>query len=232
MKPKVGLITIGQAPRSDLSFPLLEMRPDLDFIEAGALDHLTLEDANALPVGDYPLNTRMRDGSSVTVDRAALEPLLQQALERLEADDVLATLLMCAGTFPNLHGRRPLFNPFQLAKTTLRAMGLHRIGIICPYAEQEHAIGKRWSEAGFDLLIETAALSDIGDVDSLLARWSTPEASGGERPVEAVVLDYVGHEPAQVKRVQKNCTLPVIDLGYLSMRVLASSLPTTAALSL
>ncbi len=161
MKPKVGLITIGQAPRSDLSFLLLEMRPDLEFIEAGALDHLTLGEANALPVGDYPLNTRMRDGSSVAVDRAALEPLLQQALDRLETDGALATLLMCAGTFPNLHGRRPLFNPFQLAKTTLSAMGLHRIGIICPYAEQEHAIGKRWSEAGFDLLIQTAALSDV-----------------------------------------------------------------------
>lgn len=225
MKPKVGLITIGQSPRSDLSSPLREMRPDLEFIEAGALDAFTLAEAAALPDGDYPLNTRMRDGTPVAVDRAVLEPLLQRTLDGLEADGVVATMLMCAGTFPELHGARPLFNPFLLAQETLRATGLHRIGIVCPYQEQEHAIGKRWREAGFDLRIGTVALSDVEQVDSLSAKWSMPGTDGREFPVEAIILDYVGHEPAEVRRVQENCTLPVIDLGYLTMRVLAGSIP-------
>jgi protein AroM len=225
VKQTVGLLTIGQSPRSDLSSPLRDMRPDLDFLEIGALDNLTLDEATTLPSGDYPLNTCMRDGSLVAVDRAVLEPLLQQALGRLEAGGVVATMLMCAGTFPDLCGSRPLFNPFLLARETLRAVGLSRIGIICPYAEQEHAIGQRWRNAGFDTVIETVALSDFDKVDGALAAWTELPHSAAEQPVEAVVLDYVGHEPFQVARLQENCTRPVIDLGYLAMRVLASSLP-------
>ena len=225
VRQSVGLITIGQSPRLDLSSPLRNMRPDLDFLEMGALDNLALDEVAALPGGNYPLNTRMRDGSLVAVDRAVLEPLLQQALGSLEANGVMATLLMCAGTFPDLGGRRPLFNPFLLARETLRATGLNRIGIICPYAEQEQAIGQRWRNAGFDIVIETLALSDFGRVDSLLAAWTESPFTVAERPVEAIVLDYVGHDPVQVMRLQENCTRPVIDLGYLSMRVLAGSLP-------
>lgn len=225
VRETVGLITIGQSPRSDLSSPLRDMRPDLDFLEIGALDNLTLHEAAALPGGDYPLNTRMRNGSLVAIDRTALEPLLQQVLNRLEADGVVATMLMCAGTFPDLHGSRPLFNPFLLARETLRATGLNRIGIICPYADQEHAIGQRWRSAGFDIAIETMALSDCDRTDSLLAAWTEPSCTTAEQPVEAVVLDYVGHDPVQVMRLQENCIRPVIDLGYLTMCVLASSLP-------
>jgi len=221
----IGLVTIGQSPRPDLSAPLRDMRPDLDFLEAGALDNLTLEEVSMLPDGDYPLNTRMCDGSPVTVDRAVLEPLLQQALDRLEARGVLATMLMCAGTFPDLRGCRPLFNPFLLAKETLRATGMNRIGIICPYAEQERAIGQRWRNAGFDIAIETMALSDFEQVDSLVAAWTKLPDGATKRPVEAIVLDYVGHPPIHVTRLQENCARPVIDLGYLTMCILAGSLP-------
>ena len=225
VRQTVGLITIGQSPRLDLSSTLRDVRPDLDILEIGALDNLTLDEATALPGGDYPLNTRMRDGSLVAVDRAVLEPLLQQALGRLEADGVVATMLMCAGTFPDLRGSRPIFNPFLLTRETLRATGLNRIGIICPYAEQEYAIGQRWRNAGFDIVIETLALSDFDRADRLLAAWTESSYAAAEQPVEAVVLDYVGHDPAQVMRLQENCTRPVIDLGYLTMRVMASSLP-------
>ena len=221
----IGLVTIGQAPRTDLSAPLRAMRPDLAIVEAGALDHLSLEEASALADGDYPLNTRMRDGSPVTVDRAALEPLLQRAIDRVEAEGVMATMLMCAGTFTTLRGRRPVFNPFLLAVEMLRATGLSRIGIICPFLEQERAIGQRWRNAGFDILIETAALSDSTKMASLQEKWTEPKRHGLEPSVEAIVLDYVGHEPAQVIRFQQNCTVPVFDLGYLTMHVLASSLP-------
>ncbi len=221
----IGLLTIGQAPRTDLSAPLRAMRPDLAIVEAGALDHLTLEEASALPDGNYPLNTRMRDGSPVTVDQVALEPLLQRAIERVEAEGAMATMLMCAGTFANLRSDRPLFNPFSLAVETLRATGLNRVGIICPFVEQERAIGQRWRNAGFDILIETAAFSDFANMAGLKEKWTKPRRCGIEPAVEAIVLDYVGHEPAQVIQLQQNCTVPVFDLGYLTMHVLASSLP-------
>jgi protein AroM len=224
VQPTIGLVTIGQAPRADLSAPLRALCPDLTIVEAGALDQLSLEETSALPDGDYPLNTRMRDGSAVTVDRAALEPLLQRAIDSLEGRGAMATMLMCAGTFTDLRSNRPLFSPFSLAVETLRATGLTRIGIICPFVEQEHAIERRWRNAGFDILIQTAVLAEFPKMDSLIEKWTRPKQGAVGPAVGAIVLDYVGHDPAQVIQLQRNCTVPVFDLGYLTMHVLASSL--------
>ena len=68
VKMKVGAITIGQSPRTDVVqelFPL--MGEQVELIQAGALDGLTREDIQAFAPGpeDYTLISRLRDGSSV-----------------------------------------------------------------------------------------------------------------------------------------------------------------------
>ena len=67
---RIGAITIGQAPRTDI---LTDIAPilgnDVEFIQVGALDHLSLEDVQALrPNGNgNTLVSRMRDGTAVTL---------------------------------------------------------------------------------------------------------------------------------------------------------------------
>lgn len=211
----VGLLTIGQSPRADLSAPLRVMRPDLHYVEAGALDGLSEDD---LPVstGAYPLQTRLRNGSQVTVDLAALEPLLQHALERLEDQGVVATMLMCAGTFDALAGTRPLLKPFALVRDGLHTAGIGRIGVVAPFAEQVAAIRARWLGAGFDVVIDTAPLADDQGVNLLLSTWLQ-----GSSPVQAIVLDYVGHDPVLVKQLQARYHLPIFDLGLTTMALFA-----------
>ena len=70
VKMKVGAITIGQSPRTDVVqelFPL--MGEQVELIQAGALDGLTREDIQAFAPGpeDYTLISRLRDGSSVMI---------------------------------------------------------------------------------------------------------------------------------------------------------------------
>ena len=65
VKMKVGAITIGQSPRTDVVqelFPL--MGEQVELIQAGALDGLTREDIQAFAPGpeDYTLISRLRDG--------------------------------------------------------------------------------------------------------------------------------------------------------------------------
>lgn len=215
----VGLLTIGQSPRPDLSRPLCLLRPDLHLFEAGALDHLSASD---LPTaaGAYPLKTRLRDGSLVTVDLELLEPLLQRALTRLEEQEVAATMLMCAGTFADLAGARPLLKPFGLVQRMLRCVGIHRIGVLCPYHDQVAAIRSRWLAADFDALVGAAALTDASAVERLVSDWAR-----GPFPVECIVLDYVGHDAAQVAMLQQFCSVPVFDLGLTTMAVLAELIP-------
>ena len=72
VKMKVGAITIGQSPRTDVVqelFPL--MGEQVELIQAGALDGLTREDIQAFAPGpeDYTLISRLRDGSSDPEER-------------------------------------------------------------------------------------------------------------------------------------------------------------------
>ena len=68
---RLGLVTIGQAPRVDLTPDLEPLLPGIEIIERGALDHLSNEEIAALVIadGDEVLVSRLRDGSSAVFGR-------------------------------------------------------------------------------------------------------------------------------------------------------------------
>ena len=66
---KIGAITIGQAPRVDVTADILSIFDDsLELLQAGGLDGLTREQIAEFAPGkeDYVLVSRLTDGSSVT----------------------------------------------------------------------------------------------------------------------------------------------------------------------
>ena len=92
VKMKVGAITIGQSPRTDVVQELLPlMGEQVELIQAGALDGLTREDIQAFAPGpeDYTLISRLRDGSSVMFAERHILPQLQQCIDRLEEQGVI-----------------------------------------------------------------------------------------------------------------------------------------------
>jgi hypothetical protein len=169
--------------------------------------------------GSYPLTTRLRDGSSVTVEEAYLAPRLQEALAHLEEQEAVATLLLCAGTFAHLRGTRPLFKPFAVGCDLLRQLGLRSIGLIAPYSDQEDPIRRRWKAAGFEPIVWTA---DLALQDDHFYRRLNENVQANA--LECLVLDYVGHPGGQVNRLQEGTQLPVLDLGESAMTALASAL--------
>lgn len=88
---KLGLITIGQSPRTDVT-PDLDpiFGPDIQLCQAGALDGLTAQEiaAFAPEEGDYVLISRLRDGSSAVFAEKHILPRLQQCIYDLEAKGV------------------------------------------------------------------------------------------------------------------------------------------------
>ena len=65
---KIGMLTIGQSPRTDILPGLMEiLGKDIEIVEAGALDGKTMEDVKKIPlrVEDYILVSRMRDGTEI-----------------------------------------------------------------------------------------------------------------------------------------------------------------------
>lgn len=209
----VAAITIGQRPRPDLLAPLLDRLPTgVEVVEEGALDGLTpAELADRLPsttapgdptadpyAGRYPLTTRLRDGTPVTLDEADLAPLVQAAVERAERAGADVTLLLCAGGFLGVVADGPLVRPFDAAVEQLRAMGARRVAVAVPSAAQAPAAALKWAAAGFE------PVSIVGEPATLV-----PPATA----VDAIVLDYVGHPAEAVAALRGRTRLPVVDLG-------------------
>jgi protein AroM len=207
-RPRIGAVTIGRTPRPDLLAPLLDRAgTNADVIETGALDGLTSEMLAGLgaprdrPQPDaYPLTTRLRGGSSITVDEAVLEPLVQHAIDRVEDAGVEATLLLCAGGFANVTARGQLVRPFDAAIDRLRADGARRLAVVVPYAGQVEPSRKKWADAGFEPTVL------VGEPEAVAGRVDAASA-------DAIVLDYVGHPAELVDAARSRAAVPLIDLG-------------------
>jgi len=206
--PRIGAVTIGQAPRPDLVEPLLDRATrGIEVLEFGALDGLTIDrlpspgsmhGGSGLP--SYPLTTRLRDGTPVTLDEADLVPLVQQAIDQAEDAGAGVTLLLCAGGFLDVGARGTLVRPFDAAVARLHELGARELAVIVPYEGQADAARRKWESAGFGPAV---AVGDPADV-------ALPADAG---TLDAIVLDYVGHPTRVVEALRERTELPVVDLG-------------------
>lgn len=217
---RVGMLTIGQAPRPDLVGPFAGLRPDVEIVEVGALDGLDASTLPHSPLGRSPLTTRLIDGTSVTLDEADLIPFVRAALGRLEDGGVDATLLLCAGSFSGIRGRRPFVRPFDIAAGLLRSAGVRRCAVVVPVEAQVEPSRRKFASAGFEPVVWACDLAAARD---RLPAWLADDHDAGGR-CDVVVLDYVGHRDEDVRGLQDAVALPVVDLGLCAAAVLASAI--------
>lgn len=213
---KIGALVIGQSPRPDLTDPLRGAFVGAEIIEVGALDQWSEGVPPAQSTYHSPLSTRLRNGREVVLEEDHLTTHLQASLDQLEANGVSASVLLCAGAFADLKNTRPLIKPFATTKHFLGAVGLHHLLVICPFAEQCRACEAKWKSAGFDVHVQ----ADPGNsyLEQEIAAFLKHHSQ-----TQAIILDYVGYPATRVLALQKNCALPIVDLGQLSI-VLASTL--------
>ena len=189
---RVGLITVGQSPRTDVVPDMaVILGSDVDIIEAGALDGLSRAQIDALaPVGDDEiLVTRLTDGSSVFVGKMHVIPLIEQRIAALEDRGVTLNALLCTGAFPKLAARRPLLEPQQLLLGLLRAMTFPgRLGVLTPSERHVPQTEARWRESGFDAVV--APLSPYEEEDPAAVRRAADALRAGG--VGLIVMDCIG----------------------------------------
>ena len=114
MKMRVGMVTIGQAPRDDVVPEMAELiGPGAEILEGGALDGLSrAEIADLAPEGDHEvLVTRLSDASAVFVAKEKITPLVQRRIDELEAAGAAMTVVLCTGAFKGLRSSRALVTP-------------------------------------------------------------------------------------------------------------------------
>ena len=93
---KLGVVTIGQAPRTDMIPEMARHWRGIEVVERGALDGMTAAQIAAVPVraDDEVLTSRLLDGTAAVFGRDLVLPLLQQRITELEAAGVDAVLLV------------------------------------------------------------------------------------------------------------------------------------------
>jgi protein AroM len=221
---RVGLITVGQAPRSDV---VPDMAPILgagvDILEAGALDGLSREQiARLAPEGDDEiLVTRLADGDAVFVGKSKMIPLVEARIAALEEKGVILNALLCTGEFPKLRARRLLLEPQQLLLGLLRAMTFPgRLGVLTPSERHVPQTTERWKRSGFDAVV--APLSPYQEDDPAAVRGAAAALRAGGAGL--IVMDCIGFRRKTRDEIAHLAGAPALVANLLVARVAAELL--------
>lgn len=190
---KIGAVTIGQAPRIDVTADILRIFDDsLELVQAGGLDGLTKEEIAAFAPGkdDYVLVSRLQDGSSVTFAERYILPRLQEAITKMEEDGCSLIMMFCTGSFPETLSTRkiPMIYPCELLNRLVPLM-TKKSSIICmtPSPLQTEQCENKWRN--YVREVKAIAASPYGEWEAL------EQAAEQIRDMEAdlIVLDCIGY---------------------------------------
>ena len=148
---KIGAITIGQAPRTDVTADIMRIFDGkVELLQRGGLDGLTKEEiARFTPEeGDYVLVSRLTDGSSVTFAERFILPRLQECIHELEDEGVRLIMFFCTGDFPDsLTSKVPLVYPCNILNQVAPLLTKKSsIITITPSPLQVEQCEKKWSQ--------------------------------------------------------------------------------------
>ena len=221
---RIGLITVGQAPRSDVVPDMAAiLGADIDIVEGGALDGLSREQiARLAPEGDDEIIvTRMADASSVFVGKSKMIPLVEARIAALEAQGVTLNVLLCTGEFPKLAAKRPLLEPQQLLLGLLRAMTFPgRLGVLTPSERHVPQTAERWRRSGFDAVVAPLSPYEEDDAAAVQRASATLRAGGAG----LVVMDCIGFRRKTRDEVAHLVGAPALVANLLVARVAAELL--------
>jgi protein AroM len=208
---KLGTLTIGQAPRADIT-PILDavIGDDVPRLHAGVLDGLSLAEIArdfAPRPGEALLVTRLLDGSSVTIGRTSTEAAAQTKLDALEEQGCSTILMLCTGHFETLACKTArLVEPDRILPATVAALiqGA-RLGIVVPIPEQIASEAGKWCPLGQEPLYAAASPYDppgpaLGEAARDLAR----------RGAQILLLDCMGFVESHRRQTAEATGLPVI----------------------
>jgi protein AroM len=215
-KKLLGVLTIGQSPRPDMTPEFAALMGDaFDIIEAGALDGLERAEIEAMKPHeeDTLLVTRMSDGAFVTVAEELIYSNLELQAKKLFERGAQAVILLCTGPIPSLNIDGAMIYPDSILVSTLKALAKgRRLGVLCPEEGQFEWMRARWQAVSEDIFIEAAMPFD--PTDSLVKSAQKLENTGAE----FIIMDCMGYTLQMQAELRQAVKIPVI----LAKRLVAS----------
>ena len=207
-RSKIGLITIGQSPRYDIIGEMsILLRGNLEIIQRGALDYRSESEIKNLQpdADDFPMVTKLCDGSSIVVGKKKVTPLIQEPVDNLGAEGVDVSIILCTEPISGIKSRGILISPWAVVINTVKAiMDAGTIGVMIPLDEQqERAIGK-WNSTSFNVVTAMIPPYHIDfPCEEIVSEFK-------EADVKLIVLDCIGYSMTLKDRLQNLTELPVI----------------------
>jgi protein AroM len=214
---KIGMLTIGQSPRSDLIPGIMEILGEgYEIVEAGALDEYTMDDVKRIELKpeDYILVSRMRDGTEIKITKKHILPLMQARLDEIESKGVRLTVIMCTGKFPQFNSKGLVVTPSEILRGVIEgSLKEGTLGVVYPTAEQKVYAEKDWKKEGVEVYADSVSPYEPKDVDGLIERLK-------ERDLDLIFLNCFGFPTELKQRVAEETGKPVIQSNSLVARVL------------
>lgn len=226
---KLGVVTIGQTPRVDLTPELEGLLPGVELVERGVLDGCTREQiaAFAPAEGDHVLTTRLADGGSAVIGEEAVMRRLPGILTELE-QEVDAILLACTGPFPPMPVSKPFFVPDRIIAHAVAAAAPQDapVGIMSPLSEQKDDTLRKFRKVlGHDASVVVSAASPYTDPERRLRDAARELASAGAK---LIAMDCFGYTAEMRAAVADETGLPVVVARSVAARLAAETLGADA----
>ena len=222
MSRTLGIVTVGQAPRHDISSLFASHAPaGTKVILRGALDGLSDEEVDRLQPesGADTLYTRLRGGRDVKISKKAVTERSPAALARLRDDGCDVLVYACTGDFPPMAGDGGVLFPSRVLSGL--AGGLlprGRLGLLVPLAEQLGKLSAKWARPGLEIVGEALAPS----ADAAEAK-AAAERLAAHQP-DLVAMDCMSYAPATKEWVKPALGVPVLLAITATGRVLREML--------
>jgi protein AroM len=223
MNKKIGIITIGQSPRTDVVPEMSAFFGEgVEVLERGALDGLTLKQVGeyAPDAGMVHLCTCMRDGSEVVVAKEKLLPKIQEAIESLNREQVTLILLLCVGEFPQFRSTCLVVEPQKIVDHCIESLigASHHLGIVIPIAEQEDWVRETFSTMT-DSITVTVVSPYAGQNDLFTAATTLKKAA-----CDLIVMYCMGFNRQLTRPVREITAIPVIVSSTIVARTIGELL--------
>jgi len=194
LSKKLGVVTIGQAPREDLVEDFLRNLPtDVEIVQVGALDDLNLEMITSQlspEVGEIMYITRLRNGSEVRVSKNKLLPLMQSKISYLDSIGVDIITILCSGEFPQFETKTPIIYPDKILKGIASSISYNgKVAVLIPGKEQVNYAYDKWSKYFRELEVipispYSSRMQDFIDVAKFI----------NENKIGFVIMDCMGYK--------------------------------------
>ena len=206
-KTRVGLLTIGQSPREDLTpeiRPLL--LPHIEIVEYGLLDHLSNEDIENMnpAANEIPLVTRLRDGSQVQLSENKISELLPKAIDLMIAKmNVKAVGVLCTHEFPKIKFAFPTIFPFDYLQFLInRVLKPRKLGVVVPLENQVEMVKKKWKKKNTVVEVKSPYIEGKG--------WKEIVENLAQEKVNAIFLDCIGYKLKDRQTIQRSIQIPIL----------------------